>query len=333
MGRKDLVELTGVPCNAVARILRAARKRGELPDRDRGSNKPDINLGFRSLALPSNLPTLDELKDRRRKEFVRIDKAEDARRVIPIDITLDGPICICHMGDPHVDDPGSDFPSLERDVEIINATEGMWAATVGDLHNNWCHRLAHLHAEQETTSDEAWVLVEWLVRSTDWIYMVGGNHDAFSGNGDPLRWIQRLAHIGAAEYHGARMALQFPNGKEVRVNCRHDFSGTSQWNLAHSPMKAFTMGFKDHILTCGHRHGDAYGMCVDPESGLIGHALRTSGYKVHDSFAKRKGFVSHRIAPSVCTVIDPRYDDDDPRLVTVFWNTRQAADYLTWQRS
>jgi len=332
LGRKDLVGLTGVSRDQVQRILRAARDRGELPDRAQGSNRTDLSVGFRSPDLPSHVRSIEELKADRRSEFTRVDTAEQARHLIPVEVLIDGPVGICHMGDPHIDDPGSDFPTLERDIKIINETPAFWAATVGDMQNNWCNRLAHLHSEQTVTSEEAWILVEWLVRSTDWIYMVGGNHDLWAKGSDPLQWIRRLSSVAVGEYSGARIALQFPNGKEVRINARHDFSGSSQWNLAHSLMKAFTMGFKDHILTAGHRHADAYGLCVDPESGLIGHALRTSGYKVHDSFAKQQGFVDHRVRPSVCTIIDPSREDDDPNLIQVFWDTQRAADYLTWIR-
>lgn len=333
LGRKDLADLTGVHRNQVQRILRVARDRGEIPDRTRGSNRTDLSIGFRSPDLPTRARSIEELLESKCAEFERVDAEEAARHLVPVEVLIDGPVGICHMGDPHIDDPGSNFPVLMRDIQIINETEGLWAATVGDLQNNWCNRLAHLHAEQTVTAEEAWVMVEWLVRSVDWIYMVGGNHDAWSGSGDPLLWIQRLAAIAVGDYSGARIELQFPNGKKVRVNARHDFSGSSQWNLAHSIMKAFQMGFKDHVLTAGHRHADAYGLCVDPESGLIGHAIRTSGYKVHDSFAKQQGFVKHRVSPSVTTIIDPECDDDDPNLVQVIWDTQRAADYLTWMRA
>ena len=33
------------------------------------------------------------------------------------------------------------------------------------------------------------------------------------------------------------------------------------------------------------------------------------------------------------TIIDPKYADDDNRLVTTIFDPYEAADYLTWKRS
>jgi hypothetical protein len=33
------------------------------------------------------------------------------------------------------------------------------------------------------------------------------------------------------------------------------------------------------------------------------------------------------------TIIDPKYDDADPRLVTTVFDPFEGAEYLTWKRS
>ena len=281
--------------------------------------------------LPEGDESIDELLERRTRAFQRKDKAEIARKLIDVRVKLDGPIGICHFGDPHVDDDGCDLPSLRRHIEIVNKTEGMLGANVGDLQNNWVGRLAHLWGEQETSKKTAWRLAEWLVRSVPWLYLIGGNHDAWSGAGDPLKWIMR-EQVGVFDYDGVRLNLRFPNGKQIRVNARHDFRGHSMWNPTHGPLKAAMMGWRDHILSCGHTHVSGYQLTKDPSSGLISHILRVAGFKKHDHYAKQLGLPDASFSPSATTIIDPSRDDDDPGLITVIHDVEMAAEFLTYLR-
>lgn len=290
-----------------------------------------LNKEFHVEELPSEIPPVEELWERRIQEFDRKDKAETARRLIPVKINTDGPIGILHMGDPHVDDPGTDARQLLHHVKLINETEGLFGANVGDLHNNWIGRIAHLYGQQSTSALEAWALVDDFVKSVRWLYLIGGNHDVWSGSGDPLRWITKHQGIVFEDW-GARLNLKFPNGKQVRINARHDFTGHSMWNPAHGVAKAVQMGWRDHILTCGHKHISGYQVLKCPSTGLISHALRIAGYKIHDRYAKEKDLPNQNITPAVVTIIDPQYDDDDPRLVTVLNDAGEAAEYLTWKR-
>ena len=73
-------------------------------------------------------------------------------------------------------------------------------------------------------------------------------------------------------------------------------------------------------------------MLKDPASGLISHALRVAGYKIHDRYAKELGLPNQNITPASVTIIDPQYADDDPRLVTVLHDVAEAAEFLTFKR-
>ena len=128
------------------------------------------------------------------------------------------------------------------------------------------------------------------------------------------------------------MNLIFPTGKEVRINARHFFKGFSMWNTAHGVAKAAQMGWKDHILTCGHIHVSGYQVLKDPASGLISHALQVASFKIWDSFAEKKGLDDRNIFNAPVTIIDPIYDDDDNRLVTTILNPYEGAEFLTYKR-
>jgi hypothetical protein len=91
-----------------------------------------------------------------------------------------GPYAIAHFGDPHVDDDGCDWPALMRAIEIINKTEGMYAANGGDSSNRWVGFLQKKYGEQTATTADEDRLVEWLIGSTRWLYMLLGNHDCLT---------------------------------------------------------------------------------------------------------------------------------------------------------
>lgn len=282
--------------------------------------------------LPSETTPLDELLDRRKRQFGRKDVAKKARRLISVRVNIEGPIGIAHFGDPHVDDDGTDIALLERHLKVCNETEALFAGNVGDFQNNWIGRLARLYGEQSTSAQESWVLAEWVLRACDWLYLVGGNHDAWSGAGDPLKWIARQQHA-LFEPNGVRLNLELPSGRGVRVNARHDFKGHSMWNDAHGPSKAVQLGWRDHIVCAGHLHTSGHQFLKDPSSGLISHAFRVASYKIFDRYAEGLGLPDKNIFLCPVTIIDPRYADDDPRFITFIPDPEEGADFLTWKRS
>ena len=289
----------------------------------RDVDKPEYSF----TPLPLDDVPIEELIAHRKRQFANKRNHEEASKLIPIRIKLAGPIGLLFFGDPHVDDDGTDIEALERHTQLVKDTEGLFAVNVGDTTNNWVGRLARLYGEQSTSASQAWRLAEWFVNRCDWLWMIGGNHDLWSGSGDPLRWIakQQDALYKSSE---ARIALRFPNGREVRVNSRHDHSGSSIWNPAHGPMKAAIMGTRDHLYVAGHKHESAYSVLKDPQSGIAMHALKVSSYKVYDRFAKERGFRDNTLSPCAVAIIDPELPVDHPDLIKIFWEPEVAVDYL-----
>ncbi len=282
-------------------------------------------------ALPDDDVPIEELIEQRKRKFAHKREHEEAAKLIPIRVKLGGAIGLLHFGDPHVDDDGCDIEAIERHTALVNKTEGLFACNVGDTTNNWCGRLARLYADQSTSAAQAWKIAEWFVGRCDWLYMIAGNHDLWSGSGDPLKWIakQQNALYKSSE---ARIALRFPNGMEVRVNARHDHSGSSIWNPAHGPMKAAIMGTRDHIYVAGHKHESAYSVLKDAITGITMHAIKVASYKVYDRYAKDRGFRDNALSPCVLTTINPDLPPDHPDLVKVWWEPEEGADYLGFLR-
>jgi hypothetical protein len=327
--RKQLEEVNAFPMSRDAAKSRRDRIQGKKFKSQGGHNAYDE---FTIEKPPQGYkPDLKKLKERRRKQFEERHAYEEARKLIPVKIKIDGPIGLVFFGDPHIDDPGCDFPRLERDLGIVRRTQGMFGGNVGDMHNNWIGRLTQLYGKQETTEIEAWALVEWMINEINWLFLIAGNHDMWSGSGNPMTWMADKK-TGVYEEWSVRMRLDFPNGKEVRINAKHDFPGHSMYNPAHGVARAAMLGWRDHILVCGDKHTTAYQLVQDPAEGLISHAIRCGSYKMHDDYVKVKGFKIQNFAPAVAVIIDPQYEDNDPRLISTFFDVERAADYLEFIR-
>jgi hypothetical protein len=281
--------------------------------------------------LPDDDVPIEELIAQRKRKFQHKREHEEASKLIPIKVKMDGAIGILHFGDPHVDDDGCDIEAIERHTDLVNRTEGLFAANVGDTTNNWVGRLAKLYGEQATSAAQAWKIAEWFVNRCDWLYMIGGNHDLWSGSGDPLRWIAKHQN-SLYKSSEARIALKFPSGLEVRINARHDHSGSSIWNPAHGPMKAALMGTRDHLYVAGHKHESAYSVLKDAISGITMHAMKVASYKIYDRYAKERGFRDNCLSPCALTTINPALPPDHPDLIKAFWDPQEGADYLTFLR-
>lgn len=297
-----------------------------------GDSGPSAKLEkeFTVMPIPDEDMDVEDLVELRIKQFERKQAYEEASKLIPVKVKIDGPVGIIHFGDPHVDDDGTSL-ALLREHSDLTHIEGVWGANVGDTTNNWIGRLARLYANQSTSASQAWQLAEWFIARTRWLYMIGGNHDAWSGSADPLKWIARQ-NDALYKPSECRVSLKFPSGRSVIVNARHDFAGTSQWNPAHAQMKAAQMGYRDHVMISGHKHTSGYGIIKDATSGRVCHAIQVASYKMYDVYAKERGFRDQTISPACMTIIDPDLDEAHPDMIKVFWDPVEGAEYLKWKR-
>jgi hypothetical protein len=270
------------------------------------------------------------LKERHAKRRLH----EAAAELRQVKVTMDGPVAIAFIGDPHIDDPGCAWGDLERDVAVCRDTPGVMAVNVGDTSNNWVGRLMRLYANQSVTARQSLKLIEWLMLQLPWLLWEPGNHGAWHTDyGDPAEIMHRLhKSIGVYSDGGARMQLNLPNGAAVRVNVRHDFPGRSQFNPAHALVRETLFGYRDHILACGHRHQSGYVPIWHNDPKRLCHGLRAGAYKDWDHYAKEKGFKEENWARAMGAVINPDYSEDPVRFIKPFFNLEEMAEYLTWRR-
>jgi hypothetical protein len=259
---------------------------------------------------------------------------EEAKRLIDVRVSLDGPIGIVFFGDPHVDSNGTNWPALERDVAICRDTPGILAVSVGDARDNWVGRLMALYANAEVTARQSITLIEWLFTSLPWLLTIGGNHDKWhSEGGDAAEIIHRLRKCsGLYENDGARLRLNLPSGASFNMHVRHDFPGHSMFNGGHAFVRETLFGYRDHILACGHRHSSAYQPIWHNDPMRLCQGFRCGSYKVIDSFAKERHFKQENWAPSMGVVVNPDLAHDPVRFIERCFSAEEVADKLTWAR-
>lgn len=271
----------------------------------------------------------EELIDKLTQNFERRREASQKKKWMPIYAKTDLPIGLAFLGDPHLDDDGCDWPTLRRHVEIIQNTEGLHGCSVGDQHNNWVGRLSRLYAEQETSAAQAWKLVEWFIQAIDPLLLIAGNHDMWSGSGDPVKWMQKPRTI--YEDWAVRVSINFKNGKSCRIFAAHDMAGHSMWNQLHGQLKAAKFGQNADLYISGHKHNWALAQIELPESGRVPWLARARGYKFMDDYAKVKGYDEQNYGHAIGCIIDPQAKNPTS-FMTCFADLEEAADYLTWKR-
>lgn len=271
-----------------------------------------------------------DLIARKKARHARDQAAETFHKLVTIRVRQPGPVAICAIGDPHVDDDRCDIDAIERDMTVIGRTEGMFALHVGDITNNWVGRLGRLYAHQSTTASDGIRLAEWMFGLAPPLAVVGGNHDLWNEGMSWLNFCVKQAGCTLVQSHGVRLQLQFPKGKSVRIHTRHDFPGHSQFNPVHGLRKEHLFGLRDHVNIAGHKHIDTYAVVPSPE-GYMQHMLRVSGYKDHDDYAKAGNFQPMKMAPTCALIVDPA-TTHPAELIKPFWDMEEAADFLRFKR-
>lgn len=322
--RKEAAESLGLHVNTLAHRVNLAKQM-----------KPKANKSGSKIQAPSmpadDVDTKVLIKNMVERYKTRA-KHHEAKKWMPFKVNENLPIGINWFGDPHLDDNGCNWDLLARDCEIVAKTAGMYGANIGDTHNNWVGRLTRLYADQDTSKDTSYKLVEWFFKDSEinWLIMLLGNHDTFTDDG--ARYLRKLCeNICPMEEWRAQFKLVFPNGREVLVDAAHDHKGHSMWNGLHGQQKAAVMGGRAHLYIAGHRHFWALAQNECQESQRVYWLARAKGYKNMDQYAINNGYGEQHNGSSIVTVINPLAKNESG-LIKCFADVQEGADYLTFLR-
>jgi len=320
--------LCGISKQAFKKRCRISIDRGILDRNEKPQTTQSKGMSIEQEPPLGDL-TIDEIISSKKELARRKIAAQNYNHLIDVNVSIDGPVGLIVLGDPHVDDDSCDIVRLESDLDIACKTEAMFLGHLGDITNNWIGRLQFKYGDQVTTRAHARKLINWVLKDRPNMFVVSGNHDLWNDGQNLLDWALE-DQLVIAQPHGVRLNLKFPSGDPIRIHARHDFPGNSIYNAAHSLRRELAFGLRDHILLAGHRHIDAYAMHAHADDPWISHLFRVSGYKMVDDYADTHRFMPMRFAPSVTLILDPTANPVDK--VKPFWDTHAGADYLKFLR-
>ena len=279
------------------------------------------------------IPHIDaqELIKRRIQQFNEKKKAHDREKLIPVRVKLDGPIGLGLMGDPHVDDDGTDLEQLFSHVDLFDGrNEGLYAGCIGDAANNWVGGLARLWAEQSTSAEEARVIVSEFLTRINWLFYIHGNHDMWNGGNNLLNQILQYNSLIRKDTR-VRLQLRFPNGKDLRVYAVHGFPGKSMWSEVYGAAKKAQLDGTHHIYAAGHIHTSGYAHGWHEGNELMWHAIQIASYKKIDRYAEELNLDPKDLYNCPVALIDPNADS---QINFIRWefDPFEGAERLKWMR-
>jgi hypothetical protein len=243
-------------------------------------------------------------------------KAEYAsrRKVVDINLHVEGPFGIVGLPDQHLNNPGTQLRKAMRDAEIIANTDGLYCMAVGDWLDNFIiGRLERERRGDVMSHSDAMRLQEYYVTkiAPKLLAAIGGNHNDWPqmlGGSDPLgELFHRLGKQGIYDADEMRVRLNLPSGHSFVHLVRHIFPGHSKYNTAHGVLAWMLEKWQgEDCLWGGHIHSSAH-VAIEREymgDSKVVHGMQLATYKTEDKYAISRGFRKNTpfIAPIVIHV-------------------------------
>lgn len=215
-----------------------------------------------------------------------------------------------NIGDAHFGDPGTDVQRAFAEAEMIAQTDGMYAADMGDLINNFIGQFfASIRHDTRLTITDEWVILGSYLRvlGPKLTLEIGGNH---------LAWTQKLAGVdylhdtlGAIsphtlyDAHECRVVIDVC-GVEFPARFRHRWRGSSIYNPTHGIERAARFDDRDFVLGVG-AHTHVAGVARQFAVGSVDcMAVLVGSYKRWDSYQREQGFPAANNSTAVAVILD-----------------------------
>jgi hypothetical protein len=121
---------------------------------------------------------VDTLIQQRIEKFRQFQASYEASKTRTVRLRSNDPIGLGFLGDPHLDNEGTNLEKLLRHAELFNGKQpGLYVGLLGDVTDNWVGRLQAIYAESSINSAETIALTEWFLKKVNWLFAIHGNHD------------------------------------------------------------------------------------------------------------------------------------------------------------
>lgn len=272
-----------------------------------------------------------DLIERRMAQFEVKKSVYDREKIIPVGVRMDGPIGLGFMGDPHVDDDGTDLKQLFEHVDLFDGrNEGMYAGNVGDVANNWIGNLARLWSEQSTSAAESRAIVSEFLNRIKWLFYVHGNHDVWGGGNNLINALIGR-NVAVKKEAKVRLALKLPSGRNVKMLIAHGFPGKSMWSEVYGAAKKAQLDGTHDIYAAGHIHTSGYAHGWHDGNEIMWHAIQVASYKKIDRYADELLLEPKDLYNCPVALIDP-CATSAVNFIRWEFDPHEGAERLAWMR-
>ncbi len=297
LGRGWVASLTGLGSNRAARL-----KSYVNANRDSLHRRPVMQSGLQRETPRHVDEPIEDLLDRCEDHFSRKWARRD--REVVVTVRERSPFGVLVLGDPHLGDDGCDIRLLRQHVELIQSTPGMYGACVGDWRNNWVGRLVEQYAHQSTTRGDTIRLVEWLMSSVQWAWVIMGNHDHWNNGAELWSYLLRECRHEASGQYDVKLRLETPGQDPIRIWCRHDFKGSSMYHKVQGQLRAVRESdYPADVLIAGHRH--TWEEHRTERAGRVITMAQVGSYKRADDYAAQLQFEPDDHGQAYLLILDP----------------------------
>jgi hypothetical protein len=214
---------------------------------------------------------------------------------------VDGWIGLAFPGDLHIGGP-IDYDQLEADLDLIEATDGLWCVGLGDYSNNFQAAAKLLKAMAEDvvpgSEDQMALVAHVMGRTSKWLAILEGNHDTWSGSAG-LKTLSRL--LGADHISEAGCSIKMTVGHQRYVGyLKHSWKGHSNLNTSNESRRMWNefpeWENADFTVLAHYHQPDTHQKEIKTQT--VVH-LRGGTYKSYDPYASKNGYVPEYGVPLV----------------------------------
>jgi len=217
------------------------------------------------------------------------------------------PVCLVFMADVHAGSPGTDYPRVFEEAEIVSKTPGMYAVLVGDMLDQFViGNLRNVRFYSRFALSDEWALVKGFLEllSHKVVLSVAGNHDNWSSyliGVDYYRSVLAAIRPDALyDENDCKFSMHIP-GHQWRFRIRHKWNGNSIYNPTHGVERAAKWDHDFDIGVGAHTHKSGLARPFN-NAGRTGWALLCGSYKRVDDFARKIGFPKPNEAAAISLV-------------------------------
>lgn len=229
----------------------------------------------------------------RQKIIKEVDQRENHIKVtIPADIA--GLVLI---GDTHVGSQDVDYDLLQRDVELVANTPGVYALAVGDLINGYFWGGMSQMEDLEQVPRQIRFMRSVLKKlSTDNSLIAGwiGDHDGWVRKTGMNPYDRLSEELGAHYMEGIGYVTMNVGEQVYRLTGAHKLRGSSIYNDAHAAVRNTREVDNSDIIFSAHYHGKkAHLEQVKKEHGGGGrtfHAIQLGTYDRSSAYGRKQGY-------------------------------------------